>query len=381
MPLAKEIEFPLFHRGLHTSNDGSKVVFTEEKLRQMERNSNFITRAGLLHAPIKYDHPAYGAGDKENHGKMVRYEYRNGSLHAIGTNWSDRIVEDKKRGARIAYSGEYVEDFQYPDPNTGKSISIGPAVVGLAVLGSTRPAIKALKPFEQFEFAEGESRAEVFATLEELRKSGLVAEDCEGTKFFGEVENDVRRFAEEEKTMPELTAADVARIVADEGAKIRADIDTKISKMASETESKIKEMSEESAEKRKRTELADSLDKEIPLGKIPAQRRREAILNPTFETVRSFAESVGSVLLPADEAGKGKGADGEGDGKDEPKALAALKPRHFSEMSGDNEKLVLAGLQAVRESEPDFFKGIESNQIAQIDRLHSRIRLRDLGTA
>jgi hypothetical protein len=363
--LAKEIEFPLFHLGTVPDSTGTPVKFTPELLREMARNSNFVTQAGILHAPIKYDHPAHGAADKENHGKMVRYEVRGNSLFAVGTNWSDRVKADKAEEKRIAYSGEFVNEFSYPDPASGKMVKLGPTVVGLALLGSDRPAFKNLKPFSAFEFSEEISPVDAHETRQELRSAGLLSEYCDGTHFYAEVENDARRFSErQEQTM---TDAEIQAAIAAGVAPLKTANDTLVASNK-ELSDQLRQFTETSARKTAAHEFTESLktDKKY-LGKIPTEMLEDILADPTMPApvatkVKAFCAALPAFIAPGGVAGKKADADGDDDDVDEPKNLAALRPKHFAERS-KYELMLVAGTDELQTIKPKLFSEAKATTV------------------
>lgn len=391
--LAKEIEFPLFHLGTVPDSTGTPVTFTAELLREMARNSNFVTQSGILHAPIKYDHPAAGTPDKENHGKMVRYEFRGNSLFAVGTNWSDRVKADKAAEKRIAYSGEFVPKFSYPDPTTGKTVELGPTVVGLALLGSDRPAFKNLKPFSSFEFGEAISPVDAYETRQELRSAGLVSEYCDGTHFYAEVENDARRFSErQEQTMTdaEIQAAIAAGVKANIDAAVAAAIAPAVASAVKPLQDQIKSFSETSKRQGEVHAFCETVrTTKKTLNKLSLDRLEKNILlhedmTPALDKeVRAFVEGLSEVILPGGMAGKKKDAgtdvdENGGEDEDEPPALAKVRSKHFSEVDdARSQQIVDEALTAFSEYKPDAFKGIESDPQAQIVKLQSYVKQRD----
>ena len=360
--LAKEIEFPLFHLGTVPDSKGVPVTFTPELLREMEKNSTFVSQAGILHAPVKYDHPAYGAPDKENHGKMIRYQVRNNTLFAVGTNWSDRVQADKREEKRIAYSPEFVSEFEYPDPVTGTMKKIGPTVVGLSLLGSDRPAIKNLKPFSSFEFGEAIGPADEFMIRQELRSAGYVSEYCDGTHFYAEVENDARRFSERSDSEDDMDEKDFKRLLEENDKKW----EDRFTKFEKQTDERVKSFSEEGKRVEKIRAFCETVNKEKPIGKLALDRLQEALTNPTEETVRAFAESLPAFIMPGGVAGEKKtGADGkviEDDDPDEPKALASVRPKHFSDRS-KHETLLAQATDDLQKIKPKLFSEAKATTV------------------
>lgn len=357
--LQKEIEFPLFHLGTVPDSTGKPVTFTPGLLREMERNSNFVARAGILQAPVKYDHPAFGAPDKENHGKMVRYQVRNNSLFAVGTNWSERLQQDKAREARIAYSPEFVSEFTYIDPTTNQTVKLGPTVVGLAMLGGDRPAIKNLRPVSQFEFGENVGPADAFLMREELQNSGMLSEYCEDARYFAEVTNDARRFFSEHKDEENMDDKEVQRLLAEQDKKWsdRFEIFQK------ETEKKVHSFSEESKRVAKVDGLVAKLKDEKPIGQIALDAYRVALLEPTEANVQAFAEKLPAFIAPGGMAGAGDNA-GDDEPTAEPKALASVRVKHFSDRS-KYEVLLSQATADLAKMKPKLFSEAKATTVEQ----------------
>lgn len=385
MTLKKTIEFPLFHVGQFTAMDGAKVPITEALLRQAEKNSNFILKSRILQAPIGYDHPAKSS---DAHGTLVGTRYHNGVLYAQGSDWSDTLVADVKAMKKLAYSGELDPNFTYPD-GTGKMVALGPAVVGMAILGSRRPAIKNLKPLSDFEFSEGTSPADAFETREELRSAGLVSQHVDGQHFFGEVENDATRFFSETRTEEQtpMTEAEKQEMQNAINAGIAAAV-APLKQANEDLKSQIQNFSEESKRVAKVDGLVDKLKKEKPIGQIALDAYRVALLDPSEANVQAFAEKLPAFIAPGGIAGKTKEKPGNGDGGEadddgeEPKALAAIRPKHFAEIDDPrNQQLIDNALTAFAEFKPEALKGVEQNPLAQMERLRTYVTQRDTGSA
>lgn len=377
VPLNKVIEFPLFHLGTFTSQNGTPVPFTESLLKQIEKNTNFILKSKVLQAPIGYDHPSQKS---DAHGTLVGLRYDKGVLYGQGDNWSDTLVADAKAKRRLAYSGELAPNFSFPD-GAGKMVDVGPAVVGMAILGASRPAIKNLKPLSEFEFAEGTAPADAYLIREELRSAGLVSQHVDGQHYFGEIENDERRFFSEERQEQESTMTD-AEIKAAIAEGIKSGVSTAVAEAVAPLKAEIKNFSEESKRISKADELVTKLSKEKPIGKIALDAYRVALLEPTEANVQAFAEKLPAFIAPGGRAGApNKGAEGgeggEGDA-DEPKALAKIRPKHFAEIDNPASQAIIdEALIAFSEFKPDAFKGVEQNPGAQIDRLRTYVTTRD----
>ena len=350
------------------------MTFTPELLRQMERNSNFVARAGILQAPVKYDHPAFGAPDKENHGKLVRYEVRNNSLFTAGTNWSERLQADKAREARLAYSPEFVAEFSYPDPISGKMVTLGPTVVGLAILGGDRPAIKNLKPLAQFEFGENVGPADEFLMREELRAAGMVSEYVDGQHYFGEVENDARRFfseSQKEHTMTDQEIKDA--IAAGVKAGVAAELNTAVAAAVAPLQQQIKSFSETSKREGVVRAFCEAVKTTKPslntlsLGRLEKILLHSDMTDPLAEEVKAFVESLSAVIVPAGR-GKGKEADVDVDEEqqnfEEPPNLARIRPSHFADRS-KNETLLAAAITDLEKAKPKLFSEAKAVTLEQ----------------
>ncbi len=387
MPLKKVIEFPLFHVGQFTSSDGTPVPMTEALLRQIEKNTNFVLRSKVLQAPIGYDHPA---ASSDAHGTLVGTRYANGVLYAQGDNWSDRLVDDVKAMKRLAYSGELAPKFTYPD-GTGKMIDVGPAVVGLAILGASRPAIKNLKPLSEFGFAEGTGAADEFITREELRNTGHVSEHSDGTKFFGEVENDARRFFSESHTEEQTTMTDAEKLEMQNAINAAVAAAVAPVKQANDAlTEQLRTFSEDGVRKAEAHQFCEQLkaDKkympEIPLGMLNDILADPTIPVPGKTKIKAFAAALPSFIAPGGVAGERKkkqaeGEGGEGSGEaEEPKELAAVRPKHFAEIDdAKSQQIVFAAKEAYFSEHPDELKGIENDPLAQIRKLESYVTKRD----
>lgn len=389
MPLKKVIEFPLFHVGQFTAQDGTPAPITEALLRQIEKNTNFILKSRILQAPIGYDHPAKNS---DAHGTLVGARYHNGVLYAQGDNWSDTLVADVKASKRLAYSGEYAPDFTYPaGDGSGKMVKVGPALVGMAILGSTRPAIKNLKPLSEFGFAEGVSAADEYETREELRSAGMLSEYCEDARFFAEVENDARRFFSEQKEQ-ESTMTD-AEIQAAIAAGVKANLDTAVTAAVSAAvkplQDQIKSFSETAKREADVHSFCEKVSKTRPQLSNPLTLERlekKILLHPDMTPsldaeIRAFCEGLSAVVLPGGVAGPGQG-ENDDTPTDEPKALAAVRPKHFADIDNPASQAVIdAAVTAFAEFKPDAFKGIEQNEAAQFAKVREYVINRDTATA
>jgi hypothetical protein len=360
MPLQKEIELPLFRRGIVTDSRGTKVHFTEALLRQLERNTNRVIADRLLQAPIKlaYDHPVAGT-NKEAHGVLSRARYDNGTLYISGTNWSDTLVKDVKRGARLSYSGEFTDDFTFPDPVSGNTVSLGPAVVGLAIQGADRPAFKGLLPLNQIEFAEGTTAYEMYETREELRKAGLVAEHVEGTHYFGEVENTGRFFEEEQETaMDEKDLKAIGDMIKTTVAAAVAPLETKIA----DTQKSVSQFSEQGKRDSKAHQFCEEFKskRQKTAPPPPALMAQAEDLLSDSEVTPGVYTKITMLMekIPAAIVGGTTEGEGGGGGVEEipgAKSLPKLRKHHFSERTPENSNLIDGALTELKAAKPELF--------------------------
>lgn len=379
--LDKEIEFPLFHLGTYTSQDGSKVTFTEELLQQLERNTNLVLQHKAMQAPVAYDHPATGSAA---HGVLTGARYANGVLHVKGTKWSDELVKDAKSFKRLTYSGEYQPKFSFVQD--GKPIEVGPTVVGVAMLGAKRAAIKnpAMKPLSAFEFGEGVDALHAWIVRQELGAAGLVAADYDGKLFFGEVENDARRFMfEEEKKEHQMTDAEITALVTGQVAPLKVELEAAKATIAKQDET-IKNFGESTTRAADAKAYVGKLVDEKPLGKLATERLEDILADPTVPTavvtkIKAFAEALPATVVGGGRAKKNANAatDPDDDDTDEPKALAAVKPKHFADIDA-NESIIDAGIVALSEHEPKL-KLDTKKPDEQIKALRAYVTKRDIG--
>lgn len=97
--------------------------------------------------------------------------------------------------------------------------------------------------------------------------------------------------------------------------------------------------------------------------------------------IKSFAALTPGAFVGAGRAGEGKGKEGEAP-TDEPKALAAVKPRHLASLEDpQTQKIVADGLAAFAEFKPDAVKGLENDPKARVRRLAEYVNERDNGTS
>lgn len=361
------VELPIFHLGTYTAQNGTPVTFTQELLRQMERNTNLVIRTSKFQPPVGYDHPA--ARDTSAHGFISGVRYDNGKLIATLDGTSEQLRADAKNFKRLTYSPEFHDDFSFV--HEGKPVKVGPTVIGLAMLGAQRGAIKnsAMVPLSEVAFGENVSDVEALLLREDLRAMGYVGEYVADGKFFGEVENDTSRFFEEQENA--MTADELKAINDTINAGIKAAVEPLNAKIESQGAT-IKQFGEEAKTRAKVTELVETIGTEKKLSKISRTRLEEALMTPTTDTVRAFAESISPVVLP----GTAKKDDDTKGETDEPAALAAVRPKHFSDPNEHGDVLE-AGLIAFGEFKPEAFKGIESNPSEQLAKLRGYITTRD----
>jgi hypothetical protein len=369
----KTIDFPLFHIGKYKSASGSEVDFTDALLRQLEKNTNFVLRSKVLQAPIGYDHPAAGS---DSHGIITGARYANGVLYVTTENHSDKLASDAKAFRRLTYSGEFEPEFKYTEK--GREVKVGPTVVGLAILGKQRAAIKnpEMIPLAAFEFGEGVEAADAFSAREELHSSGVVSEHYDGKHFFAEVENDSRRFFEEEKDMDK--------------EEIQALIDKATAPLKADNERLRQDLANSTVDAKRVGDVAafcETIKEDKKLSKIPLTKL-DAILmhakvagDKELDTmIRSFAESLSPFVVSGGVASsrattKTKDDDDDAGHVDEPDAVALLAPKHFSDDSGRSEKFVAAGIVAFGEWQPDKMKG--KSTVEKIDVVRRYVAERD----
>lgn len=390
MPQALEV--PTFTYGTYTSLDGEDVVFTDDLMRDLVKNTNYAIAVKALTPPVGYDtinnDGTYAHRGTEAHAHVTAAKFRNGVVTLELSKPSEQFRSDVKEGRRLRVSGEFNPKFSYTDAS-GKKIDVGPTIVGLAALGRHRPALKnpSIVPLSDLNFGESIAPADAYATREELRKSGFVAQTLADGKYaFSEINVDPIIFGEQEQGMTdaEIQAAIDAKMkplnekittLEGENTKLKGDV-LKFSE-TSKREGAAKSFCEKLATDRKAT---------APLPVLFTEKLETILADPTLTDaqitlIKSLAESAPGAYV----GGKSKDADdkdADGDDKAEPKALAKLKPRDFAEMSSnpDAEARIEAGIIAFGEFQKDAYKGAENNSLAQIERLRRHIEHRDLGT-
>ncbi len=389
---ARELWLPLFPVGEYRSSSGTWVTLTPEKLRAMERNTKFVIHSGVLaKPPVGYKHPA-SSGEARGHIGDVRFE--NGVLHARIDQ--PKFIDDVKAGRRLEYSGEFAEELDCVID--GKPQKIGPVVVGTAILGDERPAIKNPKrlTLSSLVFGEGTTPVEAFEIREELRKTGFVSQtlDDEGRYAFSEIAFDPQNFQESTTMTDAEIQAAIQSAVNAAVTPLKTENATLLQKLTDQetkfTE-RINQFSENSARKAEVHSFCEKVqtpnDKRNPrLTETNMQRFETILMHPAVvkdadldKALRAFAEGIPPIFV---ERGGGEGEGGGDDDREEPKALRALKLRHFSEIDDATaQQKVEAGIIALGAFKPDTFKGIENNPQAQTERTRNYIYERDNGTA
>lgn len=379
----KAIPVPTFTFGTYRSQEGEEVTFTEEMLRELERNTNLVIKAGALTPPVGYDHPSYSAKDTSAHGQVESVTYRNGVLHLNVTKPSEQFVSDIRAGRRLRVSGEYAKEFSFVDRN-GKTVKVGPTVIGLAALGRYRPALKnpALVPLAQLGFAETVPWASGYEAIQELRDTGFVSQTLDGTTYaFSEIAISPSVLGDDETTENEMDEKDFQRKLEDNDRKW----EDRFKKFEEATEKRIASFSEEARRESEVLTFCETVAEEKPLGKLAMQRMKEALLKPSFESVRAFVEALPGAVVTSDIAGKRKKkaateSDEDDEMDDEPQAVSVLNSQHFAEMEkGNNEKLIAAGVAAFSEWQPEKFvrDGKSLPIVEQIKIVRKHVEMRD----
>jgi hypothetical protein len=382
------VELPIFHLGTYRSQNGTPVTFTPELLAQLARNTNFVIAQKALQPPVGYDHPA--ARDTDAHGHIASVRVDGGKLIATLDGTSAKLRDDAKNFRRLTYSPEFNTDFEFV--HEGKPVKIGPTVIGLAMLGAQRGAIKntAMVPLSEVPFGEGVDAVSSMMLRSELRSLGYIGEyEVEG-KFFAEVENDSRRFSErQEQTM---TDAEIQAAIA---AGVKANIDAAIAPAVAAAVKPLQDQIKSFSETSKREADVHSFCETIAstkksLNKLSLDRLRTKILlhpdmTPALDAeVRAFVEGLSAVVLPGGVIGKKKNAgaddpEDEGDADpDEPKDLAAVRPKHFANIEDPQaQQVVNAAMTAFAEFKPEAVKGIEGNPSAIMNKVRAYVIARD----
>jgi len=388
MPTEKTIRIPVYTYGKYRAQDGTYEEFTDEKMRTLAKNTNFVI-ASKAFIPtfgyVGYDHPVFGkVKDTDAHGHIKNAVFENGVLSLDVLPIADksgraRLIDDAKAGRRPHVSGEHSNAFSFVDEH-GRTVNVGPTVLGLAALGTERPALKNPKivPLSEIPFPETVSPADAFAAREQLRKSGLVAQTfSEDVLVFSEIalSQDVDDSRQEQPMTPE-ELNQIKGMIGDLKTELKGEITTQVAAVKTETANTIKAMSEGEQNKAKIREKVALIVTEKKLGKIAAGKLEEAALDPTTEKVLAFGETLSAVILPGKPATEKKEGD-DGEGGDEPEALAKLRPKLFADPITNGDVLD-AGLVAFSEFKPGAFKGIESDPSAQLEKLRAYVTARDV---
>jgi hypothetical protein len=380
-----EVWIPTYTYGTYRSQDGSSVTFTDDSMRALVKNTNAVIRAKAFTPTLGYDHPVAGNRNTDAHGHIKAAKYEDGVVSLLVKPIRDRegrlrLVEDARAGRRPHVSGEHVEKFSFVDGD--KTVFVGPTIVGLAALGSERPAIKNPKivPLSEIEFPDTVSVADRLLAKEELRKSGLVAQTFaeDGVYAFAEITLDPKIFDEQEQPMTPEELQKIQDMITGAVTKIDEKVDAKITKLQTDVKTDITAMSEASKETAKREAWVGDLLKEKPLGKLAGERLLAVAKDPTFENVRAFAEALPASLVPSGKAGKvtqlSEGETEVVDDSDEPEALAVLRMSHFKDVD-KNDALLANGLKAFSEYRPKEYAAVKDKPLAeQIAALQAHVK-------
>lgn len=383
----RAIELPIFHLGTYTAQDGTSVTFTPELLRQMERNTKLAIRMGKFQPPVGYDHPA---ANSDSHGLISDVRYENGKLIGTLGGISDKLRDDAKNFRRLTYSPEFRNDFEFV--HDGKPVKLpGPTCIGLAMLGAQRGAIKnsAMVPLSEVQFGEGVSEVESLLLRQDLRDMGYVGEYAVDGKMFGEVENDISRFAEKE-TETTMTDAEIQALANKAAADAAAAATAPLLAKIAEQDRTIKSFSETSARASDVKSFCEKVspDKNPRFTELGVARLVKILNHPAVAAdpaldadIRAFAETISPATITLGESKGGKKKDGAEGDTEEPEALARLRVKHFANRTDpQNEQIVTAAITAFSEYRPEAFKGIENNPAAQDERVIAYVRQRDMGT-
>lgn len=380
------VELPIFHLGTYRSASGTPVTFTPELLRQLERNTNFAI-SQKFQPPVGYDHPA--ARDTNAHGRIASVRVEGGKLIATLDGTSEKLRDDAKNFRRLTYSPEFHDDFEIV--SDGQRVKIGPTVVGLAMLGSQRGAIKntAMIPLSEVPFGEAVAAVDALILRSELRSLGYLGEYEVDGKFFAEVENDERRFSEhEEQTMtPEEKLEMQNAIKAGIDSGIAAAIAPAVAAAVKPLQDQIKSFSETAKREGEVHTFCETIKTtKKSLNQLSLDRLEKNILlhddmTPALDKeIRAFVEGLSAVILPGGTANDDKGGD-EGNGDESPE-LAKVRQRHFNEIDkAENQAIVFAAKTAYFSEHPAALKGIEENPQAQTERVLAYVIQRDTGSA
>lgn len=365
------VELPIFHLGTYRDSSGVPVTFTPALLHQLAKNTKLAIKHNFQ-PPIGYDHPA--ARDNGAHGRIsdVRVEQDKWLIATLDTT-SEQLKDDAKNFRRLTYSPEF-NNFEFV--HEGETVKLGPTVIGLSMLGAQRGAIKNtdMVPLSKVNFGEGVDSADAFIMRSELRSLGYLGEyDVDG-KFFAEVENDERRFsAHEENTM---TDAEIKQLIAD-GIKagVDASVGAAVTAAVKPLQDQIKSFSETSKRQSEVRAFCESVRTEKKsLNKLSLDRAEVILLHEDMtpaldKEFRAFVEGLSAVILPGGVAGKKTdGADGDegGDEIDEPKTLASVRPKHFSDLS-KNDAMLSQATDELQKIKPKLFS--EAKATTSVQRL------------
>jgi hypothetical protein len=359
------VRIPTYTYGSYRSQDGTWDELTADKMQAMVKNTNFVIKSKAFiptFGYVGYDHPVFGkVKDTDAHGHIKAAHYNDGVVELEVLPIPDRdgrarLIDDAKAGRRPHVSGEHKNDFSFVD-ETGKTVFVGPTILGLAALGNERPALKNPKiiPLSELTFPDSVPAADAFATRERLRESGFVAQTfSEGVLVFSEVKlsTDVD---DEPKEQP-MTAEDKAefeRMLTAQATQMRTAFDAQLAEVKKDADQKITAMSEGAENRRKVLDKVAIIVKEKKLSAIPAGKLEIAALTPTTENVLAFGETLSAVTLPGGTAKKEGDATREA-AADEPAALDKLRVKHFSDLDA-NQTEIAAGIVAFGEYKPKEF--------------------------
>lgn len=363
------VELPIFHLGTYRDSSGTPVTFTPALLHQLAKNTNLAIKHNFQ-PPVGYDHPAARGGA---HGRISSVRVENDKkLIAVLDTTSEQLRDDAANFRRLTYSPEF-NSFEFV--HEGESIKLGPTVLGLSMLGALRGAIKNtdMVPLSQVNFGEGVDPADAFMLRQELRSLGYLGEYEVDGKFFAEVENDERRFsAHEENTM---TDAEIKQLIAD-GIKagVEASVGAAVTAAVKPLQEQIKSFSETSKRQTEVRAFCETVRTEKKsLNKLSLDRAELIMLHPDMtpaldKEFRAFVEGLSAVILPGGRAGKAEGDEG-GDDEDEaqePKVLASVRPKHFSDLS-KNDAMLSQATDELQKIKPKLFS--EAKATTSVQRL------------
>lgn len=382
MPTEQTIRIPVYTYGKYRAQDGTYEEFDDAKMRALVKNTNFVIRQKAFVPAmgyVGYDHPVFGkVTDTDAHGHIVGAVYEDGVVSLDVKPVADstgrmRLIEDAKAGRRPHVSGEHHNAFSFVDAH-GKTVPVGPTILGLAALGSERPALKNPKivPLSEIEFPESVSAADAFMARETLRKSGMVAQTfSEGVLVFSEIQlPSIEDETPKEQPMTPEDKALMETMLANQATTLKAAFDAQIATVKTEAANAIKAMSEGEAAKQKTLGKVALIVTEKKLSKISAAKLEEAALNPTVESVLAFGETLSAIVLPGGTARNGEGGDTDETDGDEPPALEKLRVKHFSDRDRYQSEIA-AGLEALEARKPKMFS--EASKLSGVAALEARI--------